>query len=222
MANKRKLKIPIPKRDPDRRHVKPKKGEKNRNRLARLSLEPNIKGAVTVQQYSRAYGELDLTGLSDELVRQAQALGDGDLTRAEGMLMIHAQSLDAICNNLAEWAINAKHLDKLDRYLRLAVKAHAQCRTTMQTLVKVKYLKQATFIRQANIAGQQQVNNATNPEAEPRAREISPNKTNELLEDQSYEPQGIRMDSRAPITTGCNDSELAPMGDLDWAANRRR
>lgn len=189
--------------------------KRNPRDLAQPSLEPNIKGAVTVQQYSRAYGELDLTGLSYELVRQAQAVVDGDLTRAEGMPMIQAQSLDAIYKNLAQRAINAEYMNNLDRYLRLGLKAQAQCRTTLQTLVEVKYPKQATFIRQANIAEQQQINNATNPQAEPRAREISPNKTNELLEDQSYEPQGIRMGSRAPITIGCNDSELAPMGDLD-------
>lgn len=187
--------------------------------LARLSLEPNIKGAVTVQQYSKAYGELDLTGLSDELVTQAQVVVDGDLARAEAILMIQAHALDAIYNNLAQRAINAEFTHNLDRYLRLALKAQAQCRTTLQTLVDVKYPKQATFIRQANIAAQQQVNNGTILKAEPRAREILTNATNELLEDQSHGAPGIRMDARAPIKTGCDDPELAPVGDLDWPKN---
>ena len=41
----------------------------------------------------------------------------------------------------------------------------SQGRATLQTLVEVKFPKQATFIRQANIANQQQVNNATAPAA---------------------------------------------------------
>jgi hypothetical protein len=106
-------------------------------------------------------------------------------------------------------------LDKLDRYLRLALKAQAQCRATLQTLVEAKYPRQATFIRQANIAEQQQINNATAPEAKPRARGNSPKETNELLEDRRHKVQGIRMASRAASKTGRDDPELAPVGDLN-------
>ncbi|WP_091876669.1 hypothetical protein [Massilia yuzhufengensis] len=46
-----------------------------------------------------------------------------------------------------------------ETYLRLAIKTHAQCRSTLDTLAEVKYPQAATVVRQQNVAYQQQVNN---------------------------------------------------------------
>ena len=46
----------------------------------------------------------------------------------------------------------------------MALKAQAQIRATNSALVDLKYPRQATFVKQANIAhGPQQVNNGTAP-----------------------------------------------------------
>ena len=63
----------------------------------------------------------------------------------------------------------------------MALNAQAQSRATISELVDLKYPRQATFVKQSNIAnGPQQVNNATH------ARNIQP-RQNELLEDASDE-----------------------------------
>jgi hypothetical protein len=84
-----------------------------------LALQPNIRAAVTIQGYSREYGDLDtakLTAeLNKELSNQARAVNEGDLKRSERMLMIQAHTLDAIFNNLAQRATQAKYMDDLDR-----------------------------------------------------------------------------------------------------------
>lgn len=92
-------------RDPERFAGEIKQNEAHGDARARTSLQPNIKGAVTAREYSKAFGDLDLTGLSNELVSQAQAVQEGYLTRAEAMLMVQAHSLDAIYNSLAQQAI---------------------------------------------------------------------------------------------------------------------
>jgi len=63
----------------------------------------------------------------------------------------------------------------------MALKAQAQSRATISALVDLKYPRQATFVKQANIAnGPQQVNNGS------REKEIQPPQ-NKLLEDTSHE-----------------------------------
>jgi hypothetical protein len=101
MTNKRKVRIPAPKRVPNRLAGEIKQNEIRADFLASTTVQPNIKDAVTVRAYSKAFGELDLTALCNELVRQAQVAVDGDLTRAEAMLAAQAHTLDAIFNTLA-------------------------------------------------------------------------------------------------------------------------
>lgn len=113
-----------------------------------------------------------------------------------------------------------EHLNATETYLRMALKAQAQCRSTLETLAEVKYPKSATFVRQQNVAYQQQVNNggaagdsANNTRTGAPAHGKSLNQSNELLEAQ----HGERLDTRATGTTSGNDSHLEAMG----AINRR-
>ena len=71
-------------------------------------------------------------------------------------------------------------------------------------LVELKYPKQATFVKQANIAhGHQQVNNATNTHAHAREKDNQPN---ELLE---VNNGSTTMDSRTAQTTIPQDKAVA-------------
>ncbi|MBA2592977.1 MAG: hypothetical protein H0U97_12290 [Gammaproteobacteria bacterium] len=87
------------------------------------------------------------------------------------MLINQAHALQAMFVNLAERAQNQTHIPQIQCLMGLALKAQAQSRATLQTLAEVKFPKSATFIRQANIAHQQQVNNSPAPPHDPRARE---------------------------------------------------
>ena len=84
----------------------------------------------------------------------------------------------------------------------LAFKAQAQSRATISALVDLKNPRQATFVKQANIAhGPQQVNNGAGADGSAHAHghahaEKSAPKQNKLLEADHGQPGG-RMDTRA-------------------------
>jgi hypothetical protein len=58
--------------------------------------------------------------------------------RAVAMLTTQAHTLDAIFNNLARRAVNAKYLNNLDIFLKLALRAQSQCRSTWEALSATK------------------------------------------------------------------------------------
>jgi hypothetical protein len=79
---------------------------------------------------------------------------NGSLQHAEALLTGQAVALNAIFASMARRAaMNAsEYLDATDRYMRLALKAQAQCRATVDSLASLK--RPATvFAQQANIAG---------------------------------------------------------------------
>jgi hypothetical protein len=216
MARKSKPKATTVKRDPSTLVAEAKPNEEQAVSLARTTLRPSLKGAVTIKEYSKKYGDLDLRGLVDELSDQAKEVNDGNLKRAEGMLMVQAHTLDAIFNNLAQRAINAEYMDNLDRYLRLALKAQSQCRATMETLAAIKNPAPVAFVKQANIAnGPQQVNNGV-PANASRAG-ISENQPNKVLEQQ----HGERLDFGTAGTTGSADSSMETMGAVNRPQDKK-
>src|SRR3546814_4081215 len=62
------------------------------------------------------------------------------------------------------------HLPATEQYMRLALKAQSQARTTIETLAEVKNPKAVAFVKQANIANNQQVNNGDSAEVVPETR----------------------------------------------------
>ena len=97
MSSKRK---PAKKRDPNQITVAAKPNEDEAVALARTFLRPTVQAAVTLKEYGKAYGDLDLSGLIDALTVQTKAASDGDLKRGDAMLATQAHILDAIFNNL--------------------------------------------------------------------------------------------------------------------------
>jgi len=87
--------------------------------VARTVLRPTVQAAVTLKDYGKSWGDLDLIGLIDSLAEQTKASNDGDLSRAEAMLTTQAHTLDAIFNNLASRAIKAEYMNNLDTYLKM-------------------------------------------------------------------------------------------------------
>lgn len=184
--------------------------------IARTVLRPTVQAAVTLKEYGKAYGDLDLSGLIDALTVQTKAASDGDLGRGEAMLATQAHTLDAIFNNLARRAINAEYMDNLDRYLKLALRAQSQCRATWETLSAMKNPPMVGYVRQANIArGHQQVNNAPSTAGDnSRARENT-DVQNKLLE----ESDDQRLDIGAEGAAGGVDPAMAPLGKVDRSEN---
>ncbi len=106
MASKRK---PAKKRDANQIIAAGPPNEDKAVTIARTVLRPTVRAAVTLKEYGKSYGDLDLSGLIDALTAQTKAATDGDLGRGEAMLTAQAHILDAVFNNLARRAINAEY-----------------------------------------------------------------------------------------------------------------
>jgi hypothetical protein len=217
MASKAKPKTAV-KPDSPKLIVHTKKGEDLTAAYARASLRPSVQGALTVQAYTNIFGELNLAGLVEELTFLAKQVTDGDLTRIEGMLNVQAHTLDAIFNNLARRASKAEYMNQIEQYLRLALKAQSQCRSTLETLAEIKNPRPVAFVKQANISnGPQQVNNGNQVASLPPAHGKIENQQNKLLEGE----HGTRMDfGKAGAASGANQA-LETVGKIDGAENIR-
>lgn len=185
--------------------------EAARKRIAELYLHPSLNATRLILAYN-PNSSLDLVETCGIMKEHATAVNGGDLSQAETMLINQAQALQAIFVNLAERAKKQEGLAQIQTLMGLSLKAQSQCRATLQTLVDVKYPRQATFIKQANIANQQQVNNGTLPSVES-SREEKPVNATELLEDQ----HGKRMDTGKTGTASGADSQLETVGAIHRA-----
>ena len=175
----------------------------------------------------QSHGDVDLTALLDTLTAQTDAIRAGDTGDVEAMLFNQSLTLQAMFTALSRRAaVNVgEHMGAVETYLRLALKAQSQCRSTLETLAEIKNPRPATFVRQANIAnGPQQVNNgAASTANDPLApaRDISGNHPNELLTDERA-TNGNQVDTRSKAEAGRSNSRVEAMGTLHRAANGKR
>lgn len=186
--------------------------------MAKLALRPSVNAAIVIEEYGKPFGDLDLAALVDSLGDAVQDVWDGDLKRCEAMLIGQAHSLQAIFANFARRAAKAEYMDNMERYLRLALKAQSQCRTTLETLAAIKN-PPVVFARQANIAhGPQQVNNGVVPAGGATIAHAGSDETErtKLLEVE----HGQRLDTRAASTAGNTDPAMATLGEIDRPAHR--
>lgn len=194
-------------------------GKSRERKIAELGLSPIVANTVTATKFAHgSFGALDLTESIGVMQSKADKVKAGDLTDVEATLTAQAATLDAVFNELARRAaLNmGEHLNATETYLRLALKAQAQCRSTLETLAEVKYPKAPTFVRQQNVAYQQQVNNGSADDdsrtsTRTHAHGKSANQSNELLEAQ----HGERLDSRATGAASGDDSHLEAVGTID-------
>jgi hypothetical protein len=122
----------------------------------------STRSAMTASTYKAFAGggdSLEVTDLMGELRKAGEEVASGDMSRIEKMLAHQALTLDAIFNNLALRASRAEYVKNTDIFLKLALKAQAQARSTAEALALLK--NPQPYIRQANMTtGPQQVNNA--------------------------------------------------------------
>jgi hypothetical protein len=179
-------------RNPKAVNLNGKKGQTDGEVFARAALVPANSAAFVMDAYhGNTLGDgVDINALIEGLQQTTQQINSGDLSSLEAMLTSQATTLQTIFTSLARRAQTQETQRNLEAFLGLALKAQAQSRATISALVDLKYPRQATFVKQANIAhGPQQVNNAgtqtvgTQAGTHPHAKE-SQVLQNELLEDQ--------------------------------------
>jgi hypothetical protein len=127
-------------------------------KLTNLGLTPEFKAAVTAHAYAPLIGEQNLGAVFQRIGELSTRSVKDNSKDLEYMLTSQAIALDSIFNRLAVQAQASigKHPKAVETYLRLALKAQNQCRTTTETLAAIKSPRQ--HITQNNVAGAMQIN----------------------------------------------------------------
>ena len=178
--------------------VMPKLTKMNRAEMLAVVAAGGIhSNAETMASFGRAtLGDLSPTECAMAILNTAKDLNDGDQSSSVRLLAAQAVALNVMFGELARvgQANMFKAPDQADRYLRLAFKAQAQSRATLETLAAIKN-PPLVFARQANFANQQQVVNGAAPHSTPAS--AHPGETvfppNEVLEEYSPIPSGARV-----------------------------
>lgn len=182
---------------------------------AHVVSQPEVRSASVIQ--SLEGDSLDLDALVVEMQHQVADVHKGSMERSEAMLIAQAHTLDALFANLARRSVANMHAgnsEAADRWIRIALKAQSQCRTTLETLAEIKNPRPVAFVKQANISnGPQQVNNGI--PAPAHAGEII-DQSNEL----SGGPHELLPDTRASQTASRINQGVEAMGEIHRAANR--
>lgn len=179
------------------------KGKSHDHKVAEVGLSAPTLNAITARNFSKkTLGESDLTETINVMWEKVDKVNAGDLSELEATLAAQSVSLDAIFNELTRRAfINmGEHLHATESYMRLALKAQAQCARTIEIIAAMKN-PPIVYAKQANISnGNQQVNNGAVSNGQPvaHAGKII-NQPNELL---AGEQNGnTQMDKRATQNT---------------------
>ena len=154
-----------------------------------LMLMATAQNASAMEKWG-VFGEVDMSGLITDLQTKVEIIQNGNMKPVEAMLYGQAMVLQTIFTNLARRSANQEYLKQFQTHITLALKAQAQCRSTLEALAEIK--NPMPYIKQANIAnGPQQVNNGAaagaNPEQYAQARPSAGNSQtlqNKLLEHQ--------------------------------------
>ena len=190
----------------------PQSPNKSREKtLAELAISPAVSAAATVVLFGKGtMGKLEITETLEAVTEAAAKVRNGNMAGPEEMLVTQATALNSIFTELARRAgcNMGEYIEASERYMRLALKAQAQCRATIETLAAMKN-PPVVIARQANISnGPQQVNNC---DPTPRA-EKSDNRPNELLEHRVEQ----RLDFGTAATPGGSDPAMVTVGALNW------
>ena len=225
-SSRSKPKAPAPVPVEKSRHlaIAPTPGKTQDRQFADLVTSGLVSNASTAIRFNRPeQGDVSLTDLVASLKEHGEAVNRGDLGSLERMLSAQTVALNSIFIELARRAAMnmGEHLGATESYMRLALKAQAQCRTAVEALAEMKNPHPVAFVKQANIAnGPQQVNNSANPgerHAGLRAEESKPPQSKQL-----ELQHGEWLDTGASGTTSGVDPHLEAVGEVDRAPKHRR
>lgn len=95
------------------------------------------------------FGEADVTELCASLRDKIRAVRDGNMDGPEALLVGQAIALNLIYTELTRRAaLNmGEYIQAAERHMKLALKAQAQCRATIETLAAIKNHQWSTPVR---------------------------------------------------------------------------
>jgi hypothetical protein len=129
------------------------------NHLVASMTTLSVNTAFTVKKFANVEDSIEVSDYILELQKAGNEVVGGNLGRLERMLTSQAIALDAMFNQLALKAAGAEYLKNYEVFMRLAFKAQAQSRNTVEALAMLKHPQ--PYI-QTNIGqvGHNQVNNS--------------------------------------------------------------
>lgn len=169
--------------------------------LARGWLDPAVQAAMTVRGLDDELGELTIEALGRTLQQQVEQIKADNLDRPEAMLINQAHTLDTIYNTLVRRSAQhmGQQMEAAETYMKLALRAQSQCRSTLEALNEMKHPRHVSFVRQANIAGgHQQINNSVPNSQDTDSRTgKTENQPSKVLSEVMH---GSQLDAGAPST----------------------
>lgn len=193
-------------------------------KMAKAGLSSIASNADTARTFAESLtGEFALADSIAVLREHVKQVQRGDLSDIEARLTAQALALDAIFNRLAKRsaANMGNNLGACETYLKLALKAQAQCRATLETLVEVKRPRHVAFVKQANISnGPQQVNNGESFRNNNARAEENQSQQSKLLEDREH--GCTNLDAGATAAAGRSHTPVEALDKIDWAQKHRR
>jgi len=179
-----------------------------------IVMAPELQAVSGMQHWATNFaGNMDLSNTAAELNYQISKIKAGDLGSIEARLYAQSVTLETMFTHLTRRANGQNLMEQFKACVSLALKAQAQCRATLETLAEIKQPRHIAFVAQANIARQQQVNNAHHPP--PTRTEESQIEPNGLLEELHNE----RVDFGATGTAGRDDQDVETLAALHRATN---
>lgn len=190
---------------------------------AQAALTPSVNAAAVIEAYQgNVMGkDADMNVMVERLRKTFAEVKSGDLHTLEAMLISQAMALQTIFTSLARRAQSSEYQKNFDAFLGLALKAQAQSRATISALVDLKYPRQATFVKQANIShGPQQINNGGTQASAHSHGEKTKSQQNELIEEQRN--GRTQLDTRATAKAAQSHPEVETVEAVHRTTKRQR
>lgn len=112
-------------------------GEEEGKALAKVGLDPTANAMATALLFAKgSFGALSVTGVFEVLGEHVALAKSGDLSEQRGMLAAQSFALNSIFTELARRAAAnmGEYVSASETYMRLALKAQAQSRATIEAL----------------------------------------------------------------------------------------
>ena len=131
-----------------------------------LLLSSPCQNGIAAVAWGGFAGKCDISTTIEGLLAEIDKIKGGDLSSIEAMLYAQALALQTIFTSMALQASTETGFKLYTAKLTFALKAQAQCRTTLEALAEIKNPRPVQFVKQANMSnGPQQVNNTYAPQA---------------------------------------------------------
>lgn len=140
MTAKPKKPKPAAKGDKDTLFVEEEPGKSKERRYADISLDPATSAMAATRMFNKgSFGEQDTTELFSSLMEKGKAATSGDLGHYKAMLAAQADTLNSVFTEMARRAaLNmGEYIGATETYMRLALKAQAQCKANIEALDKL-------------------------------------------------------------------------------------